>query len=189
MSSALESQVGGNHYRAGGIQPVQYIEANQLGFLEGCVVKRVTRQRETLPFPEYLNAHGQFVYVIAPQDELALLAEVALVQGWRIVRFGRNGEMIMADVPNIAINKELLALAVRARNIEYTRALEAGEQRNEGEETRAAVEAVLEYIADISGWLREDRGETFLTIRVADHADLSCKAFRRAALKAALEKS
>jgi hypothetical protein len=43
MSSALESQVGGNHYRAGGIQPVQYIEANQLGFLEGCVVKRVTR--------------------------------------------------------------------------------------------------------------------------------------------------
>lgn len=41
--SALDSQIGGNHYREGVIQPVQYIEANQLGFLEGCVVKRLTR--------------------------------------------------------------------------------------------------------------------------------------------------
>lgn len=41
--SALDTQVGGGHYREGGIQPVQYIEANNLGFLEGCVVKRLTR--------------------------------------------------------------------------------------------------------------------------------------------------
>ncbi len=41
--SALGTQIGGSHYREGGIQPVQYIEANQLGFLEGCVVKRLTR--------------------------------------------------------------------------------------------------------------------------------------------------
>lgn len=41
--SALNTQVGGDHYRQGGIQPVQYIEANHLEFLEGCVVKRVTR--------------------------------------------------------------------------------------------------------------------------------------------------
>jgi len=41
--SALDVQVGGNHYREGGIQPVQYIEANSLQFLEGNVVKRVTR--------------------------------------------------------------------------------------------------------------------------------------------------
>ncbi len=40
---ALAAQVGGDHYRQGGIQPVQYIEANALGFLEGCVVKRLTR--------------------------------------------------------------------------------------------------------------------------------------------------
>ncbi|MEV5456666.1 DUF3310 domain-containing protein, partial [Streptomyces sp. NPDC052535] len=46
--SALDTQIGGSHYREGGIQPVQYIEANQLGFLEGCVVKRLTRHdRET----------------------------------------------------------------------------------------------------------------------------------------------
>lgn len=41
--TALNEQVGGGHYRVGGIQPVQYIEANSLAFLEGCVVKRVTR--------------------------------------------------------------------------------------------------------------------------------------------------
>lgn len=41
--SALDTQVGGGHYREGGIQPVQYIEANDLRFLEASVVKRVTR--------------------------------------------------------------------------------------------------------------------------------------------------
>lgn len=35
-------QVGGSHYKVG-IQPVDYIYSNGLGFLEGCVVKRVTR--------------------------------------------------------------------------------------------------------------------------------------------------
>lgn len=41
--SALDVQVGGDHYRDCAIQPVQFIEANALRFLEGCVVKRVTR--------------------------------------------------------------------------------------------------------------------------------------------------
>jgi len=41
--SALGKQIGGNHYRDGGIQPVQFIEANEIAFLEGCVIKRVTR--------------------------------------------------------------------------------------------------------------------------------------------------
>jgi hypothetical protein len=41
--SALDKQIGGEHYKTAKIQPVQYIEANGLLFLEGCVVKRVTR--------------------------------------------------------------------------------------------------------------------------------------------------
>lgn len=41
--SALDVQVGGEHYKACAIQPVQFIEANRLGFLEGCVVKRLAR--------------------------------------------------------------------------------------------------------------------------------------------------
>lgn len=41
--SALDEQVGGDHYKNCPIQPVQFIEANRLGFLEGNVIKYVTR--------------------------------------------------------------------------------------------------------------------------------------------------
>lgn len=41
--TALNIQIGGSHYKDCAIQPIQYIEANKLAFLEGCVVKRVTR--------------------------------------------------------------------------------------------------------------------------------------------------
>jgi hypothetical protein len=41
--SALDTQIGGNHYKNNKIQPVQYSEANNLPFLEGSVVKRITR--------------------------------------------------------------------------------------------------------------------------------------------------
>ena len=44
--SALDTQVGGNHYKGRAIQPVQYIHANGLGFIEGSVVKYVTRWRD-----------------------------------------------------------------------------------------------------------------------------------------------
>jgi hypothetical protein len=42
---ALDVQVAGSHYKDKKIQPVQYIHANGLGFLEGCIVKRITRWR------------------------------------------------------------------------------------------------------------------------------------------------
>lgn len=41
--SALDEQVDGDHYKNCPIQPVQFIEANSLGFLEGNVIKYVTR--------------------------------------------------------------------------------------------------------------------------------------------------
>lgn len=43
--SALDVQVAGSHYKSLKIQPVEYIHANGLGFLEGCIVKRITRWR------------------------------------------------------------------------------------------------------------------------------------------------
>ena len=42
---ALDKQIGGSHYRDCGIQPVEYIYANQLDFLEGNVIKYITRHR------------------------------------------------------------------------------------------------------------------------------------------------
>lgn len=44
--SALDTQIAGGHYKGKKIQPVEYIHANGLNFLEGCVVKRITRWRD-----------------------------------------------------------------------------------------------------------------------------------------------
>jgi len=44
--SALHRQVSGGHYKDLKIQPVEYCHANDLPFIEGCVVKYVTRWRD-----------------------------------------------------------------------------------------------------------------------------------------------
>lgn len=44
-TNALNVQVGGGHYKNFGIQPVEYIHANNLSFLEGNVVKYITRHK------------------------------------------------------------------------------------------------------------------------------------------------
>jgi Protein of unknwon function (DUF3310) len=46
QSNPLEVQVGGGHYKGKAIQPVEFISANNLNFLEGCIVKRITRWRD-----------------------------------------------------------------------------------------------------------------------------------------------
>jgi len=42
---ARDKMIGGEHYRQGGIQPIEYIHANNLSFCEGNVVKYITRWR------------------------------------------------------------------------------------------------------------------------------------------------
>ena len=42
---ALKQQVGGEHYKGCKIQPVEYIHANGLDYLEGNVIKYITRHR------------------------------------------------------------------------------------------------------------------------------------------------
>lgn len=41
----LNTQVGGGHYKCMAIQPVEYIHANQIPFIEGCIIKYATRWR------------------------------------------------------------------------------------------------------------------------------------------------
>lgn len=41
----LKFQVGGDHYKHFKIQPVEFIAANKLSFLEGCIIKRICRQK------------------------------------------------------------------------------------------------------------------------------------------------
>jgi hypothetical protein len=43
--SPREAQVGGNHYKDMPIQPIEYISVNGLSFLQGSVVKYVSRYK------------------------------------------------------------------------------------------------------------------------------------------------
>jgi Protein of unknwon function (DUF3310) len=43
--SALDVQEGGNHYKDLKIQPVEFAHANQLPFIEGSIIKYVTRHK------------------------------------------------------------------------------------------------------------------------------------------------
>ena len=43
--SALKTQVGGDHYKGFEIQPAEFITKNKLGFLPGCIVKRICRYK------------------------------------------------------------------------------------------------------------------------------------------------
>jgi hypothetical protein len=42
-ANPLDVQVAGDHYKSLKIQPVEYIHANQIPFIEGCVIKYVSR--------------------------------------------------------------------------------------------------------------------------------------------------
>jgi hypothetical protein len=44
-AAPLNTQVSGDHYKNLAIQPVEYIHANQIPFIEGSVIKYVTRWR------------------------------------------------------------------------------------------------------------------------------------------------
>ena len=43
---ALDIQEGGDHYKKLKIQPIEFIEANSLDFLQGNVVKYITRHKD-----------------------------------------------------------------------------------------------------------------------------------------------
>lgn len=44
-TQALAKQVGGKHYKGMAIQPVEYMHANNIGFIEGAVIKYISRWR------------------------------------------------------------------------------------------------------------------------------------------------
>lgn len=42
---ALDQQEGGSHYKDAKIQPVEFAHANNIPFIEGCIIKYVFRHR------------------------------------------------------------------------------------------------------------------------------------------------
>ena len=45
-TSPLDTQIGGGHYKGKAIQPIEYILSNDLGFIEGNIVKYITRYKD-----------------------------------------------------------------------------------------------------------------------------------------------
>lgn len=56
MDNALNMQVGGDHYKKLKIQPVEYIYANNIGYMEGNIIKYVTRWRDKNGVADLLKA-------------------------------------------------------------------------------------------------------------------------------------
>ena len=46
MTTANDTQIGGDHYKEKSIQPWDFIAANQLGYFEGHIVKYVSRWQD-----------------------------------------------------------------------------------------------------------------------------------------------
>jgi hypothetical protein len=73
-----QQQIGGSHYTDMAIQPITYIFANKLGFVEGNVVSYVSRWRVKGGIKDLKKAH----------HHLALLIEEAEAQQATGVKFG-----------------------------------------------------------------------------------------------------
>lgn len=151
--SALETQVGGSHYSHGKIQPVQYIEANKLQFLEGCVVKRVTRHDKP-------GGKGK-------QDIEKAIHELQLLLEQRYpvdVLPGDHPQPVYEDVDWVSRRASLTAQQAGAAKMQDAfpqNSIEAGENcwRAIEENARAAQDASKVAEPDADGWIAWGGGE------------------------------
>ena len=80
MSKALNTQVGGNHYKNLAIQPVEYIFKNNIGYFEGCVIKYVTRWKNKGGVQDLEKAKHFLELLIDLQEQYAKEGMLDLVQ-------------------------------------------------------------------------------------------------------------
>ena len=67
--SALRKQVGGDHYSKLAIQPVEYINANHLTYLQGNVIKYVTRYKDKNGLQDLQKARHYIDMLIELEDK------------------------------------------------------------------------------------------------------------------------
>lgn len=65
----FETQVGGDHYKRLNIQPIKYILDNNLGFIEGNVVKYVTRWKYKNGIEDLKKARHYLDLLIKQEEE------------------------------------------------------------------------------------------------------------------------
>jgi len=67
--TANDMQVGGDHYMDKAIQPWDYIVSNNLGFLEGNIVKYITRWKDKNGVADLRKAQHYLAKLIEVADE------------------------------------------------------------------------------------------------------------------------
>ena len=68
--SVLKEQVGGDHYSKLAIQPVTYINANRLSYLQGNVIKYTTRYKDKVtPIQDLEKAKHYIEMLIELEDK------------------------------------------------------------------------------------------------------------------------
>lgn len=65
--NAFDIQIGGNHYKDHAIQPLAFIEANNLSFAEGCVIKYLLRHKQKGGVEDLKKARHYIDLIIATQ--------------------------------------------------------------------------------------------------------------------------
>ena len=60
----LDKQVGGSHYQAMPIQPIEYIQANRMQFAEGSVIKYVSRHEHKNGKEDILKAIQNLEFIL-----------------------------------------------------------------------------------------------------------------------------
>ena len=66
--SAMYTQVGGDHYSKRAIQPIEFIAANDLNFMEGSIVKYIVRWRDKGGFQD-LEKIKQYVDLLIKMEK------------------------------------------------------------------------------------------------------------------------
>ena len=68
---ATDKQIGGNHYKGMKIQPIEYIQANDLSYCEANVVKYVSRWKSKNGVEDLLKAKHYIELLIDYEEENA----------------------------------------------------------------------------------------------------------------------
>lgn len=79
--SALDIQIGGGHYKQLKIQPVEYILANNIGYVEGNVIKYVTRWKDKNGIADLEKAKHYLDLLIEQQQKVVDAAADRLLHG------------------------------------------------------------------------------------------------------------
>jgi hypothetical protein len=80
--SALQQQINGAHYKELAIQPVEFIHANGIGYMEGNVIKYVTRWRSKGGIADLEKAKHYIELLIELEQKQAAPSFAAWTEGY-----------------------------------------------------------------------------------------------------------